>query len=175
MLKKIAIVVVGLIVALLLFATTRPDTFRVERSVSIKAPAEKIYPLVDDFRRWPSWSPWEKLDPNMKHGYSGPASGEGAVTTWEGNSDVGAGRMEIVESTPPARIVIQLDFLKPFEARNTAEFVLRPTAEATNVVWAMHGPMPYISKLMCIFVSMDKMIGKDFEKGLANLKSVAET
>jgi uncharacterized protein YndB with AHSA1/START domain len=174
MLKTIAIAVVVLIAAVLVFAATKPDTFRVERSASIKAPPEKIFPLLNDFQRWDAWSPWEKKDPAMKRTYSASTSGKGAEYAWEGNKDVGQGRMEIAESVPPSKLAIKLDFLKPFETHNRVEFTLEPKGDSTNVTWAMQGPAPYISKLMQVFVSMDKLIGKDFETGLANLKAAAE-
>lgn len=174
MLKKIAIVIGVLIAVILIFAATRPNEFAVERSTTIKAPAQKVFALLDDFHQWQAWSPWEKLDPDMKRTHSGAASGKGAAYAWEGNSDVGAGRMEIVDSAPPSRVAIDIEFLKPFEARNDIHFTLQPQGDSTHVTWSMHGPMPYISKVMCLFVSMDKMIGKDFEKGLANLKAIAQ-
>jgi uncharacterized protein YndB with AHSA1/START domain len=174
MFKRILLVVVVLIGALLAYAATRPDSFRVERATVIKAPPAKVFALIDDFRQWAGWSPWEKLDPAMKRTHSGAASGKGAVYAWEGNGDVGAGRMEILETTAPSRVLIRLDFMKPFEATNTAEYTIQPEGEATRVTWAMYGPAPFLSKLMQVFVSMDKMIGKDFEQGLANLKALAE-
>ena len=175
MLKIIAIVIVVAIVAVLGLAATRPDTFRVQREIDIKAPPEKVFALIDDFHRWTAWSPWEKLDPAMRRTYGGPANGKGANYAWEGSGKVGAGRMEIVDSTSPSRIQIQLDFLKPFEAHNTAEFTLQPEGDHTHVTWAMYGPSPFISKVMGLFFSMDVMIGKDFEAGLANLKSAAQS
>ena len=174
MFKTIAIVIAVLIAAVLVFAATRPDNFRVERSVTIKAPPEKIYPYFDDFNRWAVWSPWEKLDPVMKRTFSGPPTGAGAVYAWQGNSKVGEGRMEILESSPSSRLLIKLDFIKPFEGHNTAEYTLVPSGDTTQVTWAMYGPAPFVSKLMGVFVSMDSMIGKDFEAGLANLKAAAE-
>ena len=174
MLKTIAIAVVVLVAAVLVFAATRPDTFRVERTATIKAPPEKIFPFITDFHSWDSWSPWEKMDPAMKRTYSGAASGKGAAYAWEGNSKVGEGRMEITESSPPSKVTIKLDFVKPIEGHNTAEFTLEPKGDSTNVTWAMYGPSPYIAKLIGVFVSMDNMIGKEFETGLANLKTVAE-
>lgn len=174
MLKKIAIAVLVLIAVLLVFAATRPDTFRVERTTSIKAPPEKVFAFINDFHRWDAWSPWEKMDPAMKRTHSGSASGKGAVYEWEGNDKVGKGRMEIMESSPPSRIAIKLDFFKPFEAHNTAEFTLKVQGDDTEVSWAMHGPSPYLAKLMQLFLSMDSMVGKDFETGLANLKTAAE-
>ncbi|AKT40530.1 SRPBCC family protein [Chondromyces crocatus] len=174
MAKKIAIIVVVLIVGLLGFAATRPDTMRVERSTRINASPEKIYPHIADFHGWAAWSPFEGRDPAMKRTYSGAPSGKGAVYEYEGNSDVGQGRMEIIETSPPGKITIQLDFIKPFAARNTAEFTLAPSGDTTTVTWAMHGPQSFFAKVMCIFVDMDSMIGKDFEDGLAKLKTLAE-
>jgi len=174
MLKKIAIVVVVALAALLLFAATRPDSFRVERKATIQAPPEKVFGLVNDFHRWPQWSPWEKLDPAMKRTLSGTDSGQGAVYAWEGNKDVGSGRMEIKESAPSSKIHIQLDFLKPFEAHNQTDFILSPQGSGTEVTWAMYGKADFMTKLMGVFSSMDSMVGPDFEKGLANLKTMAE-
>ena len=170
----LAIVAVLLIVAVLAYAATRPNTFRVERSLAIKAPPARLFALIDDFHHWPSWSPWEKLDPAMTRTHSGAARGVGAVYEWVGNSKVGQGRMEITRSTADAALEIKLDFLKPFEAHNVAEFTLTPQGDATTVHWVMHGPAPFITKLMGVFVSMDTMVGKDFEAGLANLKTLAE-
>jgi uncharacterized protein YndB with AHSA1/START domain len=174
MLKTIAIVVVVLVGALLAFAATKPDTFQVQRAASIKAPPEKIFPRINDLHSWGAWSPWEKLDPAMKRTHSGAASGKGAVYEWEGNGEVGAGRMEIVEASPPSAVKIKLDFLKPFEAHNFAEFTLEPKGDTTHVTWAMYGPNNYVSKLMSVFFSMDSMVGKSFETGLANLKAATE-
>ncbi len=164
-----------IVVALLGFAATKPDTFRIERSTSIKAAPETIFAHINDFRSWGAWSPWEKLDPAVQRTYIGAAIGVGAAYEWKGNSDVGAGRMEITESSPASKIVIKLDFLEPMEGHNTAEFTLQPDGEATNVTWAMHGPNQFLGKVMSIFVDMDNMIGKDFETGLANLKTIAES
>ena len=174
MLWTIASVIAVLIAAVLIYATTKPDTFSVTRSASIKAPPEQIFAVINDFHRWTDWSPWEKLDPDMKRTQGGPASGKGATYAWEGNSKAGAGRMEIIESTPASKVGIQLDFSKPFEGHNIVEFVLVPQGDSSNLTWTMHGPTPYISKLMQVFVSMDRLIGKDFEAGLANLKALAE-
>lgn len=174
MIKTVAIAVVFLVGAVLVFAATRPDVFRVQRAASIKAPPEKIFPLINDFSRWGAWSPYEKKDPAMKRSMSGPAAGKGAVYAWEGNGEVGQGRMEIADAAAPSRVTLKLDFVKPFEAHNVVDFTLEPQGDATNVTWAMHGPMPYISKVITLFVDMDRMVGKDFEAGLANLKAVAE-
>ena len=174
MFKKIAIVLVVLIAGILIFAATKPDTFRVQREASIKAPPEKIFALINDFNRWGTWSPWEKKDPAMKRTFGAATSGKGAVYAWEGNKDVGQGSMTIAESVPSSRLALKLDFLKPFEAHNNVEFTLQPTGNETSVAWAIYGPMPYLSKIISVFCSMDSMIGKDFEAGLANLKALAE-
>lgn len=174
MLKKIALAALAIIVIILGMAAMKPDTFSVKRVVSIKAPPEKIAPLLTDFHQWASWSPWEHLDPAMKRTFSGAPSGKGAIYEWEGNKDVGKGRMEILDAGTPAKTVIKLDFLQPFESHNTTEFTLVPQGDVTQVSWDMTGPMPFISKIMSVFASMDSMIGKDFEKGLANMKAAAE-
>ena len=174
MLKTIAIAALVLLAAVLLFAATRPDSFQVQRSARIKAPPEKIFAFINDLHRWNAWSPYERKDPAMQRTLSGAAVGKGAVYEWNGNKEVGQGRMEIVASSPPAQVTIQLDFVKPFEGHNIAEFALQPEGDATNVTWALHGPSPYIAKVMGLFFSMDNMIGRDFEAGLANLKLVAE-
>jgi hypothetical protein len=173
MIKTIAIVIVVALAATLGYAATRPDTFRVQRTISIKAPPEKILAQVNNFHDWSNWSPYEKMDPAMKRTFSGAASGPGAVYAWSGNGDAGAGRMEIKEASP-SKTVIKLDFSKPFEASNVAEFSVDTQGDSSNVTWAMYGPAPYVSKVMGLFFNMDSMIGKDFEAGLANLTAVAE-
>lgn len=174
MLKIVVYVVIALIAIVLGLAATKPDTFAVQRSASMQAAPEKVVGLIDDFHQWASWSPWEKLDPAMKKTYSGAASGKGAVYAWEGNSKVGAGRMEILDVTP-GKVAIKLDFIRPFEGHNVAEFAVTPQGGVTQVNWAMRGPTPFVSKIMQVFVSMDTLIGGDFERGLANLKGVAES
>jgi uncharacterized protein YndB with AHSA1/START domain len=174
MLKKIAIGALAIIAVILVMATMQPDSFAVTRSVTISAPPEKIVPLVADFRNWSRWSPWEKLDPNMQRTFGGAHSGKGAVYHWQGNNDVGSGRMEVTDLAAPDKVVIKLDFLKPFESHNVTEFTLQPQGPATTVAWNMSGPMPFVSKIISVFVSMDKIIGKDFEKGLSQLKAEAE-
>jgi uncharacterized protein YndB with AHSA1/START domain len=173
MIKTILIVVVLAIVALLAYAATRPDSFRLERQTTIKAPPEKIFANLVDFNKWGAWSPWEKLDPQMKRTHSGAASGKGASYAWAGDK-VGAGRMEILDATPSSSVKIKLDFTKPFEAHNLVDFTLVPQGDSTQVTWAMYGPMAFINKLFGVFMSMDKMVGKDFEAGLADLKAVSE-
>jgi uncharacterized protein YndB with AHSA1/START domain len=174
MIKKILLGLIAVVVLLLAFAATRPDTFRVERSIRIKAPPDKIFALLTDFRQFGLWSPWEKLDPAMKRTFSGPPSGPGTVYAWEGNDEVGAGRMEILRTVPNAQVIVALDFLKPFASKNTTEYSLQNAGDTTAVTWAMYGPAPFVTKLMTVFVSMDRMVGGDFERGLANLKAVAE-
>jgi hypothetical protein len=174
MLKTLLIVVVALIAVVLGLAATRPDHFRVERSTTVRAPADKIYPFIDDFHRWTAWSPYEARDPAMKRDHGGAARGVGATYAWAGNREVGEGRMEIVEASAPSKVVIRLEFLKPFEARNQATFTLQPEGAGTRVTWAMEGPSPYLSKLIGLFVSMDRLVGQDFETGLATLKAQAE-
>ena len=174
MLKIIVLTIIVLIAALLIYAATRPDTFRVQRTTSMNAPPDKVFGLINDFHTWASWSPWEKKDPAMKKTHSGAPQGKGAVLEWDGNKDVGTGRMEVLESVPTSKIAIKLDFLKPFEAHNQAEFTLTSNASSTQVTWAMYGPQPFMMKVMDIVMNMDKMVGKDFEAGLANLKAIAE-
>jgi len=174
MLKIIGLAVVSIIVVLLVYAAMKPDTFRIQRSASINAPADKIFPFISDFLNWTAWSPWEKMDPALKRTHSGTTSGKGAVYEWEGNNQVGQGRMEISDASPPSHLLIKLDFLKPFEAHNTAEFTLDGGGQSTNVTWAMYGPQPYLAKVMSLFFSMDTMVGGQFEQGLANLKTMAE-
>jgi uncharacterized protein YndB with AHSA1/START domain len=170
----IGIAVVVLVAGFLIYAATRPDAFRTERSASVKAPPEKIFALINDLHQWVSWSPWEKIDPALKRTHSGAASGKGAVYAWEGNNKVGSGSMEILDTIPASRITIKLDFIKPFEGHNTAEFKIERAGDSTTVTWAMFGPSPYLSKVMGLVFSMDKMIGDQFETGLANLKAIAE-
>lgn len=175
---KILLIILAVIVVLLLavvvFASTRPNTFHVERSVVINAPPEKIFPLIADFREWQAWSPYEKKDPGMKRTTSGPPNGLGAVYAWDGNSNVGAGRMEIVEATPSSKVQIKLDFIRPFEGHNVATFTLSPATQGTAVTWAMDGPSPLIAKVMGLVFNLDTMIGGDFAQGLENLKALAE-
>jgi uncharacterized protein YndB with AHSA1/START domain len=169
----VAILVLG-VVGILAYAATRPDTFRVQRTATIKAPPDKIFPLINEFRNWSEWSPYEKKDPAMKRTMGATTSGKGATYAWDGDKNVGEGHMEIVEVAPPSKLVIKLDFLRPFEAHNTAEFTLAPKGETTDVTWAIHGPNLFVGKVMGLFINMDRMIGRDFETGLANLKSIAE-
>jgi len=170
----IMIVAIVLIAALLIFAAARPDTFRIQRRTSVKAPPAKVFALVNDFHNWVDWSPWEKMDPKMKKTHSGTPMGKGAVFEWAGNKKVGKGRMEIIESSPGSRIMIQLEFIEPFERHNITEFTLKAERNSTIVTWAMYGPSPYLAKLTGLFFNIDDMIGKDFEAGLSSIKAVAE-
>jgi len=174
MLKKIGIglAVIFLIIAVL--AMRQPDTFEITRSANIAAPAQVVYGYTNDFHEWQKWSPWEKLDPNMQRTFSGHASGVGAGYAWSGNSEAGAGTMTIKESVPGEKVGINLDFIKPFESKTITEFTMKPVGDSTDVVWTMSGPNQFISKVMGVFVSVDKMVGPDFEKGLASLKALAE-
>jgi hypothetical protein len=174
MLKKILIGLAVLIAGILIAASFRPDTFRVERSITIKASPEKIHPYLNDFKLANTWSPWVKLDPALKDTYSGAASGVGAAYAWSGNRDVGKGSAEIIESTP-SKVLVKMHFMEPMEGVNTSEYVMKPQGDSTQVTWAMFGPQPYIAKLMCmLFFDQDKMIGGMFEKGLVNLKEMME-
>jgi hypothetical protein len=174
MFATILIVLVVVIAAVLVYAATRPNDFVVTRSASIKAPAETIFPLINDFRRWPEWSPFEKLDPGMHRTLSGADSGKGAAYAWEGNSKAGKGRMEITNSVPSSQVALKLDFEKPFRANNTVDFTLSPSGEGTTVTWAMRGARPFIAKLMGLFMNFDALIGRDFEAGLDNLRRATE-
>ena len=179
MLEIVAIVAAVLAIAIvivLILASTKPATFSLRRSAMVQAPAEAIFPLINDFHQWAKWSPWENRDPAMKRDYSGVESGKGAIYAWEGNKNVGSGRMEILDASSPSKITIKLDFFKPFEGHNTAEFtfVRENEATATNVIWVMQGPSSFMTKMMQVFMDLDKMIGRDFEAGLANLKTLTE-
>jgi uncharacterized protein YndB with AHSA1/START domain len=176
MLKFVAIAVLVLIAAVMMLALTRPDSFRVERSTLIKSPPERIYALINDLQAFGTWSPYEKKDPAMKRTFSGARNGEGAVYEWDGNSQVGKGRLEITESVPPSRITMKLDMLDPIEGHNTVVFTLEPQGEFTKVSWTLNCPTrPFVAKLLGVFVNMDKMVGADFEAGLSDLKAIVET
>lgn len=174
MLTFIGIAIVLVMTVLLLYAATKPDTFRVQRSIGINAPPERIFQHVNDLTKWGAWSPWEKMDPAMKKTAGGAPQGKGALYEWDGNHQVGKGRMEILESIPPSKVLIKLDFLKPFEAHNRAEFTLAVQEGSTIVTWAMYGPQSYMAKVMGLLFNCEKMVGPQFETGLANLKMLAE-
>jgi uncharacterized protein YndB with AHSA1/START domain len=176
MLKILGIVLAVVVIAVAvvaIYATTKPDSFTVQRTIAIKAPPEKILALITDLHGWTAWSPYEAKDPAMKRTHSGAPKGKGAIYEWDGNSKVGSGRMEIIDTTSD-KVVIKLDFLKPFEGHNTAEFTVAPQGGTTTVTWAMYGPARFITKVMSTFFNLDKMIGDDFDAGLVNLKAMAE-
>ena len=169
----LAVIVVG-IAGVLIFAATKPDIFAVQRTASIKAPPDKIFPLINDFHRWGTWSPYEKIDPEMKRSYGPITAGKGATYGWEGNKNIGSGSMEILDAPAPQKVTIKLDFTRPFEAHNVAEFTLRPAGDSTSVTWSMRGPVPFFAKIIHVFLDMDKMVGGQFAEGLGNLKAAAE-
>ncbi len=168
------LVIAVAIAAVLIYAATKPDAFRIQRSLTIAGPADKIFPHLNDYRAWQAWSPYEKKDPAMKRTFSGPATGPGATYEWDGDKNVGKGRIEITEVSPNARIAFNLSMLKPFEAHNKGEFTLEPQGNTTVVTWSMYGRTPYLAKIMHVFFNMDRMVGGDFEVGLASLKGIAE-
>jgi len=178
MLKTLAIIAGAIVVAVtavLAYAATKPDTFRVERALDISAPPEKIYAILTDLKRSVEWSPYEKKDPDMNRSYSGMPAGKGAIYEWDGDSNVGAGRIEIADVSVPDRVTMTLDMIRPFTANNVVDYTMKPNGNgATKVTWAMHGPMPYMAKVMGTFFDVDKMVGTDFEVGLRNLKTYAE-
>jgi uncharacterized protein YndB with AHSA1/START domain len=174
MFLRIVLIVAVVIAAVLVFAATRPNTFRVYRSLTINAPPERIFPLINDLHNWPRWAPQDRDDPTMKRTYSGAASGTDAVSDWAGKGSAGKGQMTIIDSTPLRRVVVKVDFVKPFVARNVNEFTLEPGA-STRITWTMQGSNLYFMKLLGIFVNMDRMMGKHFESGLQNLKRAAES
>jgi hypothetical protein len=167
-----AVLVVGVALVLIL-AAMKPDTFRVQRSAAIKAPPEKILPLINDFKAWTAWSPYENKDPAMKRTYGSATSGKGATYAWDGNGSVGAGNMLITEAVP-SKIALDLNMTRPMTANNKVEFTLVPAGDSTVVSWGMRGETPYLAKIIHVFFNMDKMVGGDFEAGLAKLKAVAE-
>jgi hypothetical protein len=173
MLPIIGIALAALIAVVLVAGALKPPRFRVERSTLIAAAPQQIFPYLADFRKWRSWSPWEDVDSDLKRTYSGADSGRGAVYEWDGKK-AGAGRMEILDASPPRTMTIALDFTRPFEAHNTTEYTLEASDAGTRVVWAMHGPQPFMFRVISVFKSMDSMVGPDFEKGLARLKTAAE-
>lgn len=175
MLTPILIGIAVVVVVFLVVVATRPDDFRVSRSAVIAAPPATVFEQVNDFHKWDDWSPWAKLDPTCKNTFDGAPAGPGAKFAWDGNNKVGAGRMTITESKSPELIRINLEFLRPFKATNTTEFSFKPNGSGTDVTWNMFGKNNFMSKAFGLFVNCDKMVGKDFEKGLASLKTVAES
>ena len=174
MLKKILIAVAVIIVVLAVIVALQPSEFRVARSATISAPAPAVFAQVNDFHKWEAWNPWGKIDPAMKQSYEGAPAGTGAIYTWAGNNEVGEGRMTIIENRPSELIRVKLEFFKPFAATNTAEFTFKPEANQTVVTWSMFGENNFMAKAIHLFINMDKMIGGQFEKGLASMKSIVE-
>ena len=178
MLKKIVLAIVALIVVgvatVAIVIALQPAHFRMERSAVIAVPANVAFTQVNDFHSWDAWSPWAKLDPDAKYTFDGEPAGKGAVFTWSGNSEVGEGRMEIIECVPDELVRIKLDFIRPFEASSTSEFVFKAAGEQTRVTWIMFGDNNYLSKAMYLFIDMDQVLGAEFDKGLAQMKAVAE-
>lgn len=174
MLKLLLITAFVLLAALMVYVATRPASFRIQRSIRIAATRETLFSYVSDLHNFDAWSPWSPLDPAMRKTHSGAANGVGASYEWQGNNKVGHGRMEIIEATAPERVLIKLDFVKPFEAHNMAEYLLAERDGETEFTWAMYGPNNFLSKVMGLFFSMDRMVGAQFEQGLAALKAVAE-
>jgi uncharacterized protein YndB with AHSA1/START domain len=174
MLVKILIGLAVIIVVFVIIVALQPSEFRVARSTTVSAPPSAVFAQVNDFHKWGSWNPWGKIDPTMKQSYEGAPSGVGAVYSWVGNNEVGEGRMTITESRPNELIRLKLEFFKPFAATNTGEFTFKPDGDQTSVTWSMSGDKNFMAKAIHLFVSMDKMIGGQFEKGLADMKAVAE-
>lgn len=174
MIKKIVIVLAALVLILLIVIALQPASYQVERSTIISAPAPVVFAQVNDFHKWNGWSPWAKLDPAMKQNFEGAPVGTGAAYSWTGNSDVGAGRMTITDSHASDSIRIKLEFLKPFAATSATEFTFTPQGNQTTVKWKMSGENNFMAKAFSLVMNMDKMIGADFEKGLARLKAVSE-
>lgn len=174
MLTNILIVIAALILVVLVLAAMKPASFRIERTTTINAPADRVFALINDFHNWGNWSPWETIDPSMTRVFSGSPSGVGAIYGWDGNKKAGAGRMEISKSVAPSAIDLRIDFTRPFKANDIIEFRTDTRQGATRVTWVMHGSTAFMTKVARVFVNMDNLIGKDFDRGLANMKAIAE-
>jgi hypothetical protein len=174
MLKKILIALVAIVVVFVGLVAMQPSDFRVARTASMSAPASAVFAQVNDLHKWEAWSPWAKLDPAAKNTFEGPPAGTGATFSWAGNNQVGEGRMTITESRPDELIRFNLEFFKPMAGTSTAEFTFKPEGDQTAVTWSMVGKNNFIAKAMCLFMNMDKMVGGQFEKGLAAMKSIVE-
>jgi hypothetical protein len=174
MLKKILLALAAIVVIFLIVVALQPADFRVERNATIGAPTSNVFAEVNDLHKWDAWSPWAKLDQNAKIAFEGPEAGQGAAMSWSGNDKVGEGKMTIVESKPDEAVKLKVDFVKPFEGTSNSEFTFKPTGDQTAVTWAMSGHHNFIEKAFCLVMNGKKMIGDDMEKGLAQMKSVAE-
>jgi hypothetical protein len=170
----ILLIIAAVIICLIIVIAVQPNNFRITRSATIAASAETVFAEVNDFHKWNAWSPWAKMDPNCKNTFEGTTAGKSAIFSWDGNNKVGAGRMTITDSRPSDLILIKLEFFKPFKATNTAEFTFKREAHQTVVTWAMSGKNNFIGKFFSLFIGCDKMIGGQFEKGLAAMKIIAE-
>ena len=173
-LKKVALVFAALLVIFLIVVALQPADYKITRSATISAPPSAVFAQVNDFHKWEAWSPWAKLDPSVKNTFEGSPAGKGAIFKWVGNDKVGEGQMTVTDSKPDEQILIDLHFIKPFESSCLTEFTFKPDGDKTNVTWTMSGHNGFISKAFCLFMNMDKMVGGDFEKGLASMKTVAE-
>jgi uncharacterized protein YndB with AHSA1/START domain len=173
-LKRLVIGIILLIIAAVIVVALQPDDYRLTRSAVIAAPAAEVFPHVNDLRKWEEWSPWAKLDPAAKVTFEGPRAGPGAVFKWAGNDKVGAGTMTITESKPNERVATRTDFVKPFEGTSSSDFIFSQTGNQTNVIWTMTGTHNFIGKAMCLVMSMETMLGPEFEKGLMQLREVVE-
>lgn len=169
------LVIIAVMAAFLIYAASRPNTFSLVRSAEFRAPPERVFGQLNDFKNWAAWSPWEEMDPSMQRSFTGAAAGKGAKYAWVGNKKVGEGNMEITRSVAASNIELDLNFLKPFKASNVTEFTLSPTQNGTHVKWEMRGPLNLMMKVMHMFMNMDSMVGKDFEKGLSKLKTIVES
>jgi hypothetical protein len=175
MLKKILIALAVIVLGLVVLVALQPSDFRVERSATVSAPQADVFAQVNDLRKWDAWSPWAKLDPEAKISFEGPESGQGAAMSWAGNDKVGEGKMTVVESQPNDAVKLKVDFVKPFEGTSNSDFAFKPQGDGTAVTWTMSAHHNFLEKAMCLVMNGKKMIGDDMEKGLAQLKSVAET
>lgn len=174
LIKILAAVVVLAVIGVAAYAATLPDVFRIQRTANISAPPDKIFPLIDNLRTFNTWTPFSQKDPAAKASYSGPESGVGAVHAWDGNHEVGEGNIQIIGSSPSSEVVMKLHMLRPMDVENRVQFTLRPRGDTTDVTWAMDARTPFVAKVMCLFINMDQMVGGEFERGLNNLKALAE-
>jgi uncharacterized protein YndB with AHSA1/START domain len=175
MLWTILLLILAAVAGILIFAATRPDSFRIARSIDIEAPPAKVFPLIEEFREWPKWSPYENLDPNMKRTFGAVTRGTGAHYAWEGDKKVGAGNMDITSSKPSSEVSINLNMIKPFAASNKVTFTVAPRGPGSAVTWAMEGASPLMMRVMHLFMNIDKMVGGQFEDGLRKMKAAAES
>lgn len=172
MLKRLFLFIALIIAAFCVVAATRPADFKISRSAVLPAPPATVFAQVNDLQRWNDWSPWAKLDPNVKNTFEGPQAGVGATLSWAGNSEVGEGKMTITESAPSERVVMALEFYKPMPGKSTTEFTFKPEGNGTAMTWTMSGKNNFVGKCVGLVMDCDKMVGGQFEKGLENLRAV---